>query len=115
MGTLVTDMTHFCTQEPSYGLSAFFDLIANLASKLKASWRAMTLNITIRPARTCRPRLNMCFLLTHRDVAIVSEGTPSEEAFNMIKSKKEDNVVVCDASGEFVSASYWLSLGAGSC
>jgi hypothetical protein len=37
-----------------------------------------------------------------RDVTVVPEGTPSSAALDIIKDKKEDNVVVCNAEGNFV-------------
>ncbi len=39
-----------------------------------------------------------------RDVTIVSEGVSADKAFEVIKAKKEDNVVVCNGGGDFVSA-----------
>lgn len=39
-----------------------------------------------------------------RDVAVVPEGTPSSDALDIIKNKKEDNVVVCNSEGNFVGA-----------
>mmetsp|Transcript_21719 Transcript_21719/g.37008 ORF Transcript_21719/g.37008 Transcript_21719/m.37008 type:complete len:508 (-) Transcript_21719:434-1957(-) len=37
-----------------------------------------------------------------KDVAIVSEGTGCDKALDLIKSKKEDNVVVLNAAGDFI-------------
>jgi hypothetical protein len=45
------------------------------------------------------PALHAC-----RDVTVVAEGTPSSSAFDIIKDKKEDNVVACNAEGNFVGA-----------
>jgi hypothetical protein len=48
----------------------------------------------------------MCCVVLRRDVTIVAQGTPSDQALEIIKSKKEDNVVVCDEEGHFVSGDY---------
>lgn len=43
------------------------------------------------------------YSLFHSDVTQVPDGTPGEKAFEIIKTKKQDAVVVCDGNGCFVS------------
>lgn len=38
-----------------------------------------------------------------REVTVLAEGTPSGDALEVIKSKKEDNIVILNKDGDFVS------------
>ena len=53
------------------------------------------------------PSLNHCILplvCTHSDYTTAPEGTTAAEALETIKAKREDNVVIINASGDLVGA-----------
>lgn len=56
-----------------------------------------------RIACLTHPTLRPCLAVHRRDVTILPEGTAGDVAYDLIKNKKQDAVVICDGSGSFVS------------
>mmetsp|Transcript_3029 Transcript_3029/g.7538 ORF Transcript_3029/g.7538 Transcript_3029/m.7538 type:complete len:510 (-) Transcript_3029:642-2171(-) len=59
--------------------------------------------VTPRDIDFVNDRLTPLSEIMTKDVTVVSEGTGSDQALEIIKSKKEDNVVVTNAAGDFIS------------